>query len=312
MTKWIALIALGFSGLAQAADPVPANPEQAGNDYVAGQRYYAGDGVPQDYKRAAQLFRNAADQGHAYAQYSLGLMYDHGYGVAQDSRQAIRWYEQAAQQGHTAAKRRLSALDITVKTRADSIQTEPEAAAPVPLPPMPAELVFVEQKKPAPAAAPPTPVPRAEAPQQQIAVAAPVASPPAVVETPSAPAAPPPATEIYAATPAPAAEGAQAVARTDAALAAYQSAMESKNYAAALRSLQEARVNGQVPQLGLNELQSAEVLARLAIMANDDMLALVYLRQASSLGSGAAQIALDRLANGADLAALATDFKAAR
>jgi TPR repeat protein len=58
-----------------------------------------GDGVPQDKAQAAQLFRRAADQGLADAQYSLGGCYAEGEGVPQDKAQAARLYQQAADKG---------------------------------------------------------------------------------------------------------------------------------------------------------------------------------------------------------------------
>ena len=52
-----------------------------------------------------KLFRLAADQGDAKAQYSLGVMYDQGEGVPQDYAEAVKWYRLAANRG---GMRRLS------------------------------------------------------------------------------------------------------------------------------------------------------------------------------------------------------------
>ena len=52
--------------------------------YRLGKKYYNGDGVPQDYDMARQLFEKAAAQENADAQYSLGVMYHNGNGVPQD------------------------------------------------------------------------------------------------------------------------------------------------------------------------------------------------------------------------------------
>ena len=41
----------------------------------------------------------AAEQGIAYAQFSLGAMYAFGYGVPQDNKTAVKWYTLAAEQG---------------------------------------------------------------------------------------------------------------------------------------------------------------------------------------------------------------------
>ena len=49
--------------------------------YNLGNMYRKGQGVTQDYKEAARLYRLAAEQGLADAQYNLGVMYDVGKGV---------------------------------------------------------------------------------------------------------------------------------------------------------------------------------------------------------------------------------------
>jgi TPR repeat protein len=90
-------------------------------------------GVAHDYAEAVRLYRLAAEQGHASAQFQLGNMFEHGdaaetirwyrlaaqqghaeiqftmgrmfqYGVAKDAAEAIRWYHLAAEQGHAEAQ----------------------------------------------------------------------------------------------------------------------------------------------------------------------------------------------------------------
>ena len=65
--------------------------------------YYYGRGVQQDYTAAATWFRKAAEQGHAYAQYSLGWV----YWKRGRSNEAKRWWREAADQGHASAQRDL-------------------------------------------------------------------------------------------------------------------------------------------------------------------------------------------------------------
>jgi TPR repeat protein len=78
---------------------------------VVGFCYYAGDGgVVKDYAEAVRLYRLAAAQGHAYAQYHLGHMFEIGQGVAQDRAEAIRWFRLAAAQGNAIAQERLAAF----------------------------------------------------------------------------------------------------------------------------------------------------------------------------------------------------------
>lgn len=52
--------------------------------YILGKKYYEGDGVPQDYDRAADLLRTSAEAGDAAAQYTYGYMCCYGIGVPVD------------------------------------------------------------------------------------------------------------------------------------------------------------------------------------------------------------------------------------
>ncbi len=52
--------------------------------------------MPQDYAKAVEWYRKAAEQGYADAQYNLGHMYDKGEGVTQDYAKAMGWYRKAA------------------------------------------------------------------------------------------------------------------------------------------------------------------------------------------------------------------------
>jgi TPR repeat protein len=69
-----------------------------------------GEGVAQDYAEAVRLYRLAAVQGHATAQYNFGYMFENGLGVAQDRAEAIRWFRLAAAQGHSRAQANLEKL----------------------------------------------------------------------------------------------------------------------------------------------------------------------------------------------------------
>ena len=48
--------------------------------------YFKGQGVPKDYKKASELYKKAADQGLADAQYYLGVMHIKGDGVPKDNK----------------------------------------------------------------------------------------------------------------------------------------------------------------------------------------------------------------------------------
>ena len=69
--------------------------------------YYKGQGVQQDYEEAARLYRLAVDQGYAAAQTNLGIMYYNGLGVQQDYYEAVRLYRLAVDQGNAVAQTEL-------------------------------------------------------------------------------------------------------------------------------------------------------------------------------------------------------------
>jgi TPR repeat protein len=53
------------------------------------------------------LYRKAAEQGNARAQFNLALMYEDGNGIPKDYNEAIKWYRKAADQGSTKAEKAL-------------------------------------------------------------------------------------------------------------------------------------------------------------------------------------------------------------
>jgi TPR repeat protein len=65
---------------------------------------YAGPGSRRNASAAAALYREAATDGHAPAQYHLGVMYGNGEGVARDEKRAVQWLTRAAQSGLRDAK----------------------------------------------------------------------------------------------------------------------------------------------------------------------------------------------------------------
>ena len=50
------------------------------------------------------MYRLAAEQGDAEAQYRLALMYEQGEGVPENNKQAVKWYRLAAEQGYVEAQ----------------------------------------------------------------------------------------------------------------------------------------------------------------------------------------------------------------
>ena len=71
----------------------------AAAQYAWGMKHAKGDGVEQDYVKAAEWLRLAAAQGHAQSQFSLAAMHHEGMGVAKDDDEFIRWLRMAAEQG---------------------------------------------------------------------------------------------------------------------------------------------------------------------------------------------------------------------
>ncbi len=89
-------------------EPTPAPTAEA--EYRQGLQYHNGEGVPQDYKEAARLFRLAAEQGNAEAQLALGYAYYSGQGVPKDYKEAVHWYRLAAEQGGVRAQLLLGSI----------------------------------------------------------------------------------------------------------------------------------------------------------------------------------------------------------
>ncbi|MGB0670553.1 MAG: tetratricopeptide repeat protein [Rhodospirillales bacterium] len=72
----------------------------------------AGDGMPQDYFRAAEWFRLAASLGKdADAAFELGNLYLNGMGVGQDHGIAADWFTRAALAGHAGGQYILGAFE---------------------------------------------------------------------------------------------------------------------------------------------------------------------------------------------------------
>jgi TPR repeat protein len=72
---------------------------------------YRGDGVPQNYREAARLWRLAADQGEVEAQFGLAGCYMLGQGVLADEGESLRLCSLAARQGHADAQLALARVN---------------------------------------------------------------------------------------------------------------------------------------------------------------------------------------------------------
>jgi TPR repeat protein len=67
--------------------------------------YFSGlHGIPQDYTKAANWFRKAAEQGNAVAEFYLGFLYQLGSGVPKNMSEGLKWNRKAAEQGFAMAQ----------------------------------------------------------------------------------------------------------------------------------------------------------------------------------------------------------------
>ena len=68
--------------------------------YYLGMMYMNGQGVKQDYTKASEWFRKAAEHHIPQAQYKLGTLYFNGQGVPRDFERAYAWYRVGAVLNH--------------------------------------------------------------------------------------------------------------------------------------------------------------------------------------------------------------------
>lgn len=74
-----------------------------------GLMYYRGDGVKQDYSKAAMLYRKSCDGGEVVGCFNLGTMYDIGIGVTESKNYAKKLFKMACDMNsnHGCAEYRL-------------------------------------------------------------------------------------------------------------------------------------------------------------------------------------------------------------
>jgi len=88
-----------YADLSSAQVEEKANNGNAAAMFDLSTRYYSGRTLDQDYAKAIQWSRAAADKGHLMAMHNLGVIYQHGHGAPIDEAESFRWYLKAAQQG---------------------------------------------------------------------------------------------------------------------------------------------------------------------------------------------------------------------
>lgn len=88
--------------------------------------YDTGDGVAQDREKALDWLRQAADGGHAAAEYTLGMLYYHGDGPAEDIHKAARLIQRAAEHGNANARQAMRQDDLT-RAHQENLRAEQDA-----------------------------------------------------------------------------------------------------------------------------------------------------------------------------------------
>jgi len=89
---------------------------------LLGYLYERGQGVGQDFPRAAWWYGCAAEQGDATAQYLLGLAYDKGQGVARDVVLAQKWLILAAARAERSQRDAYTRIRNSVATKMSRAQ----------------------------------------------------------------------------------------------------------------------------------------------------------------------------------------------
>jgi len=77
---------------------------------MLGDFYNFGEGVPQDYTKAFEWYRKAADQEYEMTQEIVGDFYEQGKGVPKDLAKAAEWWRKAAANGNYMAQKKLDEL----------------------------------------------------------------------------------------------------------------------------------------------------------------------------------------------------------
>jgi TPR repeat protein len=96
----------GSADKAQAAQLFQQAAElgHAGAQFYLGMSYENGSGVPKDVAAAANWFRQSATNGYVEASMALGYFYSEGLEVKPDYVEAFVWYSVAAAQGNRIGK----------------------------------------------------------------------------------------------------------------------------------------------------------------------------------------------------------------
>lgn len=84
-----------FAANALALDPTA--------EFELGRKSLHGDGVKKDVRKAFELIKSAAEQGHADAMSGVGYFYSNGIAVKKDDKEALSWFRKGAEMGSPKA-----------------------------------------------------------------------------------------------------------------------------------------------------------------------------------------------------------------
>lgn len=91
--------------------------------------YYGQHGLPQYYPLAVAWYANAAILGHESCLYKLGMMYYKGEGVKQDTHKALRLLSNSANRGHLASLFMIGKIQNEMKLSRESSKTFEKACS---------------------------------------------------------------------------------------------------------------------------------------------------------------------------------------
>jgi TPR repeat protein len=87
-----------------------SDTEKAETLYLRGVAFAEGNSTSKDESKAAEFYRQAAEQHYPPAEYNLALLYEEELGVTQRLGEAARWYRAAAEEGYGEAQNNLGRL----------------------------------------------------------------------------------------------------------------------------------------------------------------------------------------------------------
>ena len=122
--------------LQREMDEVRKNLEQAADQGHAGAQfglgfmYHKGTGVAQDFTKAREWYELAAAQGHASAAVNIGVLYLYGDGVEQDLNEAMRWFLKAKAHGQDVSQQMAAVIEERKRQNAQSHETRIPGPAP--------------------------------------------------------------------------------------------------------------------------------------------------------------------------------------